>query len=68
MMGNKISLKVTADGKEQEASFLFNKKDNIVYAKAYQKEELVGELEIKSEDFNNFCLDLFNEHKRLFSE
>ena len=66
-MENSVTITATADGEEKKVTFQISQKDGKVFVKVHHKDEHVGNLEIKMEDFNNFCLDLFNEHKKIFA-
>lgn len=67
-MGNAVTIIATAAGAEKKVTFEISKKDGKVFVKVHHEEEHVGDLEVKMDDFNNFCLDLFNEHKKIFAE
>jgi len=52
---NTITITATADGEEKKVTFHLIKKEKTVCVKTYHKEEYVGDMEIKLDDFNNFC-------------
>ena len=68
-MEETISIIVTAEGEEKNATFKIAKKEKKISVKvSLVGEETVGEIQINVSDFNDFCLDLFNAHKRIIAE
>lgn len=70
-MQKPIFLKATNDEGETSCvkMYLTRIGDKVkVKAFDYDAGEKVGEVEITLENFNNFCLDLFSEHKRILNE
>ena len=67
-MENTISITATAEGEEKKVTFKVEKKEKVISAKAFITEGNVGEMQISISDFNDFCLDLFNLHKKIMAE
>lgn len=75
-MSKKISLKLKSDDNiEKTIQFQFSPelqmgrdiKSTVVFFTFFVENEEIGILETSFEDFNNFCLDLFNEHKNIMA-
>jgi hypothetical protein len=72
-MGNKISLPLKSDGIKKTVHFQFSPelylkgelKSTSIRTTFSVEEHEIGILEMSFEDFDNFCLDLFNEHKKI---
>ncbi len=73
-MERKISITVKSDDEiKKTIAFKFSPelylkgelKSKSVYATMFEGEEELGAIEIEWENFNDFCLDLFNEHKKI---
>lgn len=64
-MKPEIFIRATADGETKTAAFGLEKVDEKINASFYLESEFVGTLEMSTEDFNNFCLDLFSRQKEL---
>jgi hypothetical protein len=67
-MENTISLAATSEGTEKKVTFKFKKVISAISVDVFLEEEKVGDMQINVSDFNDFCLDLFNAHKKIMAE
>lgn len=67
-MENTISIIATSEGEEKKVTFKFKKVISAISSQVFLEEEKVGDMQINVSDFNDFCLDLFNAHKKIMAE